>query len=143
MSATAITARSRQTGTRVTVGRAEELGIDAEYPWVTVCEEHGAFVESETQDLARAAKPLDFCDGCRWRHSLREFSTDEAEDLIREFGQRVIRAYCDSCGKEHEGEYAHHSTRDGVMIYVLTCPVDGLSDFITREWIKIEAVKAS
>jgi len=143
MSAKAVTTRSRQTGTRVTVGLAEELGIDAEYRWATVCEDHGTFVESETQDLARATKPLDFCEGCQWLYSLREFSTDEAADLIRAFGARVIRAYCDSCGKVHEGEYAHHATYSGAMVYVVTCPVDGLSDFITREWVRIEAVKAS
>lgn len=61
--------RNRQTGTLLVVGRPSDLGLDeSEGAWVTVCDEHGTLVYSDTRSLAMATYPLDFCDDCRDEH---------------------------------------------------------------------------
>lgn len=60
------TARSRQTGTLRSVGRAAEFDLDdADGEWVTSCDTHSTLINSETRDLAARTQPLDFCDYCR------------------------------------------------------------------------------
>ncbi|WIE81307.1 hypothetical protein [Curtobacterium sp. MCSS17_016] len=58
---------SRVTGTVLTVGRAEDLGIDADgdHGWVAVCEPHGTLVFTRTKGAAMTSTGLDFCDACR------------------------------------------------------------------------------
>lgn len=61
------TSRCRKTGTNVTVGRAEDLGLDpGETPWFTVCEEHNTCCGHDTGALARshAADPTLWCEEC-------------------------------------------------------------------------------
>ena len=57
--------RKTRSGETLTVGLAEEMGIDAESRWITFCEDHEAFVESETKNLAYQVTGADFCDECR------------------------------------------------------------------------------
>jgi len=68
------TTRSRETGTDVTTGHADDLGLDVgEYDgteltrWYNVCEAHGAIVGHQTLALARsfAAVPSEWCEDCR------------------------------------------------------------------------------
>lgn len=61
--------RARATGTEVGLYRSKDAGIesDPEYPWTTVCEEHGACVchEKKAGALLAMACPDDWCDECR------------------------------------------------------------------------------
>lgn len=95
------TARSRQTGTVVTVTLAEAEGVEdgGAGRWVTICEDHGFLINSATRNLALATKPLDFCDMCR-RTAGQDFgeyynSTLDRRDqapatAISPYGQREI-----------------------------------------------------
>lgn len=66
---TVTTRRSRQTGSEITIGHAEDLGLDpgpnGETRWYTLCE-HGSAVghATKTLALAHAADPLGWCDAC-------------------------------------------------------------------------------
>lgn len=63
-----ITRKNRQTGTMISVGRAEDLGVDPSAgPWATICEDHGLIVNHRTRALAEshAPDPLGWCEGCR------------------------------------------------------------------------------
>lgn len=63
---TAYTSRNRQTGTVRTVAPAAELDLDDEGGrWVTICEDHGTLVNTDTRNAALTVYPLDFCDLCR------------------------------------------------------------------------------
>jgi hypothetical protein len=60
------TRRERTTGQRLTVGRAEDLGMEA-LPgagWLVVCEEHGTLVAVPTRRVALSVTGLDFCESC-------------------------------------------------------------------------------
>lgn len=65
---------SRITGTVLTVGRADELGLtdDDGLPWVVVCEPHSTLVFTETKREAMTSTGLDFCDDCRAGAAARE-----------------------------------------------------------------------
>jgi len=59
-----------QTGFRVTVGHAEDLGLQHRPDvavWYTRCDEHNESVGHRTQKLAdsHAVEPIEWCDGCR------------------------------------------------------------------------------
>lgn len=61
--------KSRQTGKVVSIYRNDQAGLDdcdGEYPYSTVCEEHGWIVAHQTLQLARlhAADPLGWCEKC-------------------------------------------------------------------------------
>ena len=58
---------SRVTGTVLTVGRADDLGLnaDGDHGWVAVCEPHGTLVFTRTKGTAMTSTGLDFCDDCR------------------------------------------------------------------------------
>lgn len=58
-------ARSRRTGALRGVYRASEQGLDGR--WVTICEDHGTILSSDTREQALAADTDDFCDDCRAR----------------------------------------------------------------------------
>lgn len=63
-----MTRKNRQTGTMISVGRAEDLGVDPSAgPWATICEDHGLIVNHRTRELAEshAPDPLGWCEGCR------------------------------------------------------------------------------
>lgn len=63
--------RSRITGTLVGVYHGEQSGMecDPEYPWLTVCEDHGTLATHRTLKLARehAPDPTMWCEECRDR----------------------------------------------------------------------------
>lgn len=62
------TKRNRQTGTRITIGRAEELAVDTDAgPWATICEDHSIIMNHRTRTLAgaHAADPAGWCESCR------------------------------------------------------------------------------
>lgn len=62
------TRKIRTTGETLTVGRAAELGLDAEGgAWVTVCEDHKTVANSKTEKLAYYTHGEDFCEACRER----------------------------------------------------------------------------
>ncbi len=59
---------ARRTGTPVTVGTADELGLDPDGGrWVTVCEPHGSIVNHLTLEVARshASQPDEWCWLCQ------------------------------------------------------------------------------
>lgn len=64
------TRRNRQTGTKVTVARSAELGLDAdnagENDWWTLCVDHAFLVSHPTRKLAErhAADPMGWCEYC-------------------------------------------------------------------------------
>lgn len=59
-------ARSRRTGAIRGVYRAAEQGLDTDGgAWVTICEDHGAILNSDTKADALAADTDSFCDDCR------------------------------------------------------------------------------
>ena len=62
-----VTRRNRQTGTLVTVARADEIGADPIDPWLTICEAHNEFVGHPSKRLAvwHAADPAGWCYSCR------------------------------------------------------------------------------
>jgi hypothetical protein len=63
---TTYTRRNRQTGTVLIVAPAAELDLDDEGGrWVTLCDDHGTLVNSDTRNAALSIYPLDFCDPCR------------------------------------------------------------------------------
>lgn len=56
---------SRTTGQPVTLYYAEQAGIDADHPWVVVCETHGEQASYPTLRLAEQHIPLgDWCAAC-------------------------------------------------------------------------------
>ena len=60
--------KNRKTGTLVGLYHAEQAGLDSdpEYPWATVCEEHGNLVVHPTLTFARAALSYpDWCEDCQ------------------------------------------------------------------------------
>ena len=60
--------KARSTGTHVGLYQAQEAGIerDPEYPWATVCEEHGGLMLHPTRTLAEGwlSHPEDWCPVC-------------------------------------------------------------------------------
>lgn len=40
---------------------------------------------------------------------------------------------CYTCGQEHEAEYSHQGRFGEGAIYAVVCPLDGLTDYYTRE----------
>lgn len=62
------TRTARQTGTKVTVGTADEMWLDPEGgKWAVICEEHGIILSTETRKLAEshATDPAGWCEQCR------------------------------------------------------------------------------
>ena len=64
------TRTNRQTGTDITVGRADVLFLDdadGDCRWYCVCETHNEIIGHSSKRLADyfAASPLDWCEGCR------------------------------------------------------------------------------
>jgi hypothetical protein len=68
------TTRAQETGTQVTTGHAEDMGLDVgEYNgveltrWYNLCEEHSAIVGHQTLALAKrfASCPSEWCEECR------------------------------------------------------------------------------
>lgn len=60
--------RCRATGLPIGIYRADqaELEDDPEFPWATVCEEHGTILRAQTLKLARAgATHPEWCDDCQ------------------------------------------------------------------------------
>lgn len=61
--------RARSTKTLVGLYRSVESGLEAdpEFPYSTVCEEHGSIVSHATLDAARRSmpRPDEWCDDCR------------------------------------------------------------------------------
>ena len=60
---------ARQTGTQVTIGSADDLGLDdcdGETRWYTICEKHGTAIGHRTKRLAVSfgSSPMDFCEFC-------------------------------------------------------------------------------
>jgi len=66
--------RSRQTGTTITLYSSDELGLESEYKWHTVCEEHGYQVGHPTKACAIAwmAQPKVWCEECQQQTNERE-----------------------------------------------------------------------
>jgi hypothetical protein len=63
----AYTRRNRQTGTLLTVDRADDQGLDDEGgAWVVICEPHCTLINVDTRAAAETVYPLDFCDLCRY-----------------------------------------------------------------------------
>lgn len=72
--------RNKALGTRLIVGRADDMRLDPEGgPWCCVCETHGAILNTRTKALAKsAARYPDFCAECgalletqaRWYHEM-------------------------------------------------------------------------
>ena len=69
------TTRAHETGTQVTTGHADDLGLDVgEYNgveltrWYNVCEEHGSIVGHTSLALAKAfaSVPTEWCGDCRY-----------------------------------------------------------------------------
>ena len=60
------TRRERSTGKILSVGRAEDFGLEAlpREGWVVVCEEHATLVTVETRRDALRVTPVDFCEPC-------------------------------------------------------------------------------
>lgn len=59
------TRRPRGAAHTVTIGTAEDMFLDPEAgKWVTICDEHGIAVNSNTQAEAFALHPSDFCGDC-------------------------------------------------------------------------------
>lgn len=60
---------ARSTGTLVSVGSAEDIGLDPTDggPWATQCDTHGSNVQHLTLAVARswAACPEGWCEGCQ------------------------------------------------------------------------------
>lgn len=63
------TARSRQSGTMITVVHGEDEGLDTETegPWYAICEAHGFISSHRTLSEARSwsASPFDWCQDCQ------------------------------------------------------------------------------
>lgn len=62
------TRRSRQTGTLVSIYRAEQAGLDADgCAYAVVCEQHATILSAPTMAYARrfAPVPKEFCEYCR------------------------------------------------------------------------------
>jgi hypothetical protein len=60
---------ARQTGRAITVGHADDLGLDADggaTRWYTICDDHDQCVGHETLELARswASEPMTWCEVC-------------------------------------------------------------------------------
>lgn len=62
--------RAQETSRVVGVYRNDQAGLDDEYPWSTVCEDHGHIVSHPSLELARAhaAGPLGWCEACMDEH---------------------------------------------------------------------------
>ena len=60
-------AYARSTGTLVGIYDAEAQGLDDEFPWVVVCEDHGSLLGAPTLQYARfmAPVPQEWCWGCQ------------------------------------------------------------------------------
>lgn len=58
---------NRQTGTTVTLYTSKELGLESEYKWHTVCEDHGYEIGHPTKACAVAwmAEPKTWCEECQ------------------------------------------------------------------------------
>lgn len=58
--------KNRQTKTLIGVYHAKEAQIDADDPWVVVCEVHGLMLSVATKALALrdAAHPEEWCEDC-------------------------------------------------------------------------------
>lgn len=76
MTAALTSKRNRQTGTHIVVGHATDVGLDddPEYPWWTICEEHGRVCSHPTLALARVhgAYPNGWCGVCAGTESADE-----------------------------------------------------------------------
>lgn len=88
------TTRNRQTGRPVTVCTAEDAGADPDGgKWVSICDDHGYLINSDTLELACLSKPFDFCDACQWLHGGPEYKFGEYQTLLlqQEHGDRLGR----------------------------------------------------
>lgn len=66
---TTVTRKARQTGTPITVGSAEALGLDPDggnCKWYTLCDVHGTCIGHTTIHLARewSSVPKEWCEFC-------------------------------------------------------------------------------
>ena len=61
------TTRTRATDSFVTLYRAKDAGLDADTPYVLVCEAHGTLLEVSSEIRGRAFSPCvkDWCERCR------------------------------------------------------------------------------
>src|SRR5216110_927621 len=58
--------KDEDTGITVGLYCAEQAGIDADGPWVTVCERHGTICSHTTQQKARETLALvEWCEACQ------------------------------------------------------------------------------
>ena len=58
--------QNEDTGVAVGIYCAEQAGIDADGPWVTICERHGTICSHSTQQKAREAIALvEWCEACQ------------------------------------------------------------------------------
>jgi hypothetical protein len=86
--------RTTRDGEKLTVGTAEELGVDArDGKWVTICESHSALANSATKRLALATAGKDFCDGCRSaaEEPARLYFDAKENEWARTDGKRVCQ----------------------------------------------------
>ncbi len=89
----ATTRTSRLTGTHITRGTAEELGLDVDGgKWVVLCDEHSFLINTDTRATAEAMTPFDFCEPCQWLYGGETYTfTDRAADkLLSEYGERNL-----------------------------------------------------
>lgn len=64
-----VTRKARSTGTLVTLGSADDLGLDngdGTMKWYTICDKHGTAIGHPTYFVARdwASAPEEFCEFC-------------------------------------------------------------------------------
>jgi hypothetical protein len=52
------------------------------------------------------------------------------------------RALCEGCGEYHPAEYHHDGQWGEGPIYAATCPVDGLTDFLTWQGVVVDRTPA-
>lgn len=60
------TRKNRQTGTMITVGRSDELGLNDGIGWALICEDHGTVMSMDTRKMAdhHAPDPAGWCEVC-------------------------------------------------------------------------------
>ncbi|WIB65894.1 hypothetical protein [Curtobacterium sp. MCBD17_040] len=104
MSSSSVVSRtSRITGTRLSVGHAEDLGLDPDdgLEWVTLCDAHDTLVYSENKTQALRVNGPDFCDDCRT--SARRRKATIISRTSKETGLPVTVASVASLGVEPTG----------------------------------------
>lgn len=113
----ATTRTPRGTAHSVTVGRAEEFGLDPEgQPWLAVCDDHATLIANDTKALAMSSTGLDFCDECQAEaaRSVAEAAVKAAGHTVRVHseGYSGTWAYRCTCGDRDGGYLAGPYARD-------------------------------